>query len=288
MALRSGRFKSTGPGSDNSQVVAKGRHGTLRVYNAGDSAFDVTVASSSSTSSSVTLEKDRSIDIVIGNQATSVSVSAGDNVAFEGIYEFVQDDSPIRSGHFKGVGDPDAIMIVHQGGGGVYRVMNSGDYPFTVNIEGDEIGEVAPAFSLDFAAEGNVTITGAASEQLEGIFDALFENVDVRSGRFRFRPDVDIEGEAIIVPSYPLPIIDLTGTPSTKGYWYRIFNSGDEIIVVQHKNGGGVTELGRVQPQSSFDFQVPDQPAKRLISVKSADLTKVIQGSFDLVNDPKS
>lgn len=278
MPLRSGRFKLAGNGA-SSLKIATGRKGRLRVFNSSASEFDIT---SSSAGFTAKLLSEQSVDLPVDGD---VFVSIASASAVEGIYEYIQEGAELRSGRFKGTTSATSV-IVKEGNKELYRVMNSGDVPFEINVGGVALTTLAPAMSIDFAANGDVKLVAAAGVKVEAIYDALYESADIRSGRFKFLTVIDPNtGTPIENPAYPHPIIDLRAAGETA--WYRLFNSGDNEIVIL-KNTNMNPEIGRVLPQNSFDFQLPTAVSQRKITVKSADSILPIEGSFDLVNDPSA
>jgi hypothetical protein len=275
MSLRNGRFKgSAGQTID----IAVGRRGTLRVFSTGGTSFDVKVNSPSGDVSTPVV-RDQSVDILMDADARSIKVTGAS--AFEGVYEFLERGRDIRSGHYKGQATT-KVTLVQGGDNLIYRVMNSGDFSFEIESDGDAVVSLPPGFSIDVGVDNSLTISRADGQVVEAIFDTLTIGSEVRSGRFRARPEVDGMGNVVIQPPYPYTIIDLKKAGTFEA-WYRLFNSGDKAIAVKHPRGAAFNPIGVVPPQCSLDFKISAAANERLVLVEPATAGDVIDGSIDLV-----
>jgi hypothetical protein len=179
----------------------------------------------------------------------------------------------IRSGRFTASDTTeDGIAIIRGRGNAFYRIFNSGKTDFNVKPRGNVSIPLRPTFSLDVSTGDDVRIVGTS---VEGIYDFLDVYMDIRSGRFKIAKVVDEDGEIIINPANPHPIIDLA--PATGEAWYRIFNSGDHPIVVE----GAAHDMDPLLPDQSVDFKVGANV--RRITVKSTDQEKTIEGIYDFL-----
>ena len=172
----------------------------------------------------------------------------------------------IRSGRFRLT---EAATIVSGGSGTFYRVLNSSDddeispgqkRSFKIRVKpGSSAGTyvtLEPRFSLDINLSGSVndleiepTTTGDDGE-VEGIYDLLRAEQDIRSGRFKF--------EAPIADRHPIVIAQGSGLTAI----YRVYNSGKNPINVydaEKDTGPNSTLIGTVSKDQSRDFKVANK-----------------------------
>jgi len=158
----------------------------------------------------------------------------------------------IRSGRFKTLGATGAaIPIVKGESGGLasFRIHNSGDSNFRVDVATLSPELVRSGCSLDVLVKDDDTVTIrpiAGNPPFQGNYDLIEAGSDCRAGRF--------EANGTIILNQP-------------GI-YRLINGGDNPIVVS----GGVT--GNVPKNSSLDFSVA--------AVSSDEVTSTnIQGVYE-------
>jgi len=172
----------------------------------------------------------------------------------------------IRSGRFTINGASIATPIIRGRSGAPYRIYNSGDLPFKVDVGNGSAIALPKACSRDIVVDGTVVVNSDTSRSIAGIYDYLGPQNPVRSGRFK--GDVSETGITIIQGGY--------------GRIYRIFNSGDKRFVVD----GGGKEPTLLKPTFSLDvvvnsdveIKVPDPEA----STKRNDSEKVVvEGIYD-------
>ncbi len=169
----------------------------------------------------------------------------------------------IRSGRFRLQAQAN---IIHNAGGHFYRILNSSDprvigttsnlRSFTVRVASGSgpgaVVTVAPRFSLDVKvrnslAEVEITPTTlGATGEVEGIYDLLRDDADIRSGRFRFETTQSSRHQ----------IIDAGGGHLEA--MYRIFNSGDNDITLWDAAQSGTSFL-TVPVKQSRDFNVSNR-----------------------------
>lgn len=189
----------------------------------------------------------------------------------------------IRSGRFK-VADAsgtNAVEIIRGHSGAFYRVLNSGDNPFTLKTTGgggsstDKTVSLEPTYSVDFSTKDTVTVEGAAGEPIEGIYEYLDGINSARSGRFKFREQRDSMGNPVDIPAYPHLVITLKG--SNDKAFYRFFNSGSNAIDIL-EDGAKIKSLASDQ---SYDVEVGTSVHK--IEVDSADRKLPIEGIYEFL-----
>lgn len=278
-AVRSGRFEFKTPGTSDGTRIAEGTTGTsYRVFNAGNNPFKVRLTAGSA----VTLKEASSVDVGIEGDIY-IADPAAQEVQVEGIYEYLGDPPmPIRSGRFAGDVTVDDIRIVQGRAGYYYRIFNSAKKSvFIVKwAGGGPAVEVLPKCSLDLAVTNWVEIrqsTFPDSDTVEGIYGFLDIQNPIRSGRFKIRQVPS--NPALVNPAQPRKIIDLRRVDGKKA-WYRIFNSGENQIIVDK----GAGELTRLEEGQSFDFVAEADPTTNTgIYVKSTAAKKAIEGIYEFL-----
>ena len=184
----------------------------------------------------------------------------------------------IRSGRFRAeiTNLADEITIIKGRKGAFYRIFNSGKKSFTVKHQGTDV-PLHPTFSVDVAtksASGNVVIAAiAADDVVEGIYDYLdTQNPSIRSGRFS-----SVKHPSPFVPTTQHPIIDFAG--GTRTGWYRVFNSGDNSIILEVNSATPST----IKKEQSLDFAVTGDR----ITVKSTATAKHIECICEFLGQTK-
>ena len=177
----------------------------------------------------------------------------------------------IRSGRFKSTdAKTNPLVIVRGREGAFYRVFNSGPNKFTVKQggAGGITEELDPKMSVDVSVGGGASGIGiltTADVPIEGIYEYLEGNKDVRSGRFK----VDL------TDTEEHTIIDLTSDAA----YYRIFNSGDDDFEVGRSTTG---PWKKVVPEASFDFQAPAN-VKIVVRPVGGSGTITAEGIYDFL-----
>lgn len=168
-SFRSGRFKGNASGSGITIVLGKAKK-LYRIFNSGDTTFNVVVGGSSTP-----LASTFSLDVAVGDD---VIITAGGNV--EGIYEYLGSEPPLRSGRFnlKTAPTPDhkIIDLSSSTPEAFYRVFNSGSNGFKLQAGGSDLtDEIGPEQSFDFTIGSNrdITVVPAKNYPIEGIYDLL-------------------------------------------------------------------------------------------------------------------
>lgn len=178
--FRSGRF--TGDASGGIQIVQGDTKAEkmYRIFNSGKSPFSVTVDGSSTPTP---LGPTFSLDVAV---SASVVVTASGEV--EGIYEYLNTESPVRSGRFNikaaPATDHKIIDLKSSSPEAYYRIFNSGDKKFKVmeNSPGGSpaslIGEIDSEQSFDFTigSKRDITIVASSGYPIEGIYDLVSVN----------------------------------------------------------------------------------------------------------------
>ncbi len=164
-------------------------------------------------------------------------------------------------------------MIINAKNGAFYRIFNSGGSDFDVKAKTGAGIPRRPKFSLDFAVDGEVWVTGTVGDTIEGIYEYLDSQAPVRSGRFKIKKVVDGDGNTVVDPTAEHKIIALGGGKSA---WYRIFNSGVHDIILGYSPG----DPKILKNEQSFDFEVG---YKREITVESEHIDKPIEGIYDFL-----
>lgn len=175
----------------------------------------------------------------------------------------------IRSGRFNTPIDVNTpITIVEGKEGAYYRIFNSGSTTFNVDVGDGSSTSLRPSYSLDVAAGNEVKITSAAAVTVQGIYEYLSLQAEIRSGRFW------LEGEDY-PPTTKHKIIDIEkGSPA----FYRIFNTGKWPIKIL--KGLDQVQLESLAPEQSYDFEVR---SKKDIYVQSDDDDHPISGIYDFL-----
>ena len=261
MAIRSGRFSAETPASGTTVInIINGHGGTYRIFNSGDDSFDVYDGASKVES----VPKECAIDI-----HPSGIISIRSTKAIDGIYDFLTENAKVRSGRFKL--NAGTLQIVEKGkGGGFYRILNSGDKSvFSVKRGADPAVTVKPKMTLDFELKQSDELKVISVARVEGIFDHLDHNNEVKSGRFKIDPNV---------PPNPDPrnAHTIISTNNVGDAYYRIYNSGVFPFLVV---GIGNSSI-EIQPKDSYDFKV--SKAKKAITV----MAKTYQGPIASQRDP--
>lgn len=293
-SIRSGRFSSDTAGEVIS--IVQGRTGAFyRILNSGPNSF--TVDDGRNPNPLSPLDKNQSLDVAI---ASEVKIIASGTVPIAGIYEYLDSDSPVRSGRFKLVVEDNATAqtIIDVDGGGLtnvvfYRILNSGEWPIET-WAGTQVASavtVLPENSLDFAIGSARAIslrlkqlaTGAPDPDdflIEGIYDYLGTQNPVRSGRFKFQRINNTSNDAIVDPSADAEhkIIDFRHVGQSKA-WYRVFNSGTNPIHIH----GKTSSIATLKEGRSYDFEVPASGSIKEIYVKSDDVDSPIEGIYDFL-----
>jgi len=188
--------------------------------------------------------------------------------------------NPIRSGRFSGDAST-PIEIISDESDGYYRVLNSGKRsPFKVKWKNKQI-PVMPRCSVDVAVEDSVTIelVLAQLKKVDGIYDCLDTRNPSRSGRFWFRKIENPNGNDLLLdPKDPQRIIDSRSGSETAQY--RIFNAGENPIIVERYQGITSESVATVIEDRSFDFGVP---TGRTITVRSETTDAPIKGMYELL-----
>lgn len=171
-ASRSGRFMGNASG-DGMTIILGRRSGTFyRIFNSGKENFEVHVGSS------VTLlAPTLSLDVVVDED---VVIKRSDSKQVEGIYEYLDAQSLVRSGRFNLKAPAAAHKIIDLNATSAtpeafYRIFNSGDKNFKVQEAGVKLAELAKEQSFDFAVANKRDITVVATQgyPIEGIYDFL-------------------------------------------------------------------------------------------------------------------
>lgn len=167
----------------------------------------------------------------------------------------------IRSGRFRLRA---LTNVVQDGEGAFYRILNSSDdrplasgalRSFDVRVKsGGGAGakvKLNPRFSLDVKLAGGLsdleitpTTTGAEGE-VEGIYDLLRPDQDIRSGRFRFETPIADRHQIIAAGGSGLDAV------------YRVYNSGKYDISLF--TGPSGASFMTVPPDQSRDFRVQNR-----------------------------
>ncbi|MCA8995573.1 MAG: hypothetical protein KDA80_01250 [Planctomycetaceae bacterium] len=156
---------------------------------------------------------------------------------------------PSRNGRFQrpsGTAGGEFPIVVAGKDADVYRVFNSGDIDFVVKYKKNNTPEevtVQPRCAVDVTLEGDLKISFAgpipANQQLEGIYDLVGSDREVRSGRFK----------AFINDTNPLEVV----VGKSNDFYYRILNSGDNAFDVITKSGANPTTVATLAPTLSLD-----------------------------------
>ena len=118
-----------------------------------------------------------------------------------------------------------------------------------------------------------------AEAATEGIYEYLDTQNPIRSGRFKMRlVEVGGKEDPVVDPPYPHMIIDLR--KGSDRAWYRIFNSGENTIVLQYDKDNP-QELIELAKEQSFDFEVGSSYKEILVSAK--DGTQLIEGIYEFL-----
>jgi hypothetical protein len=234
--------------------IVKGKTGDIyRILNSGDEDFVVAFAGPSGPSP-VTVHPDFSFDFPVTADVT-ICGTGPSATEVEGIYELLHAGASGRSGRFKfraatGTNQAD---IICGGGHSIYRVFNSGDNSFNMQLVGTAVSlELAKGESFDIGLPPTASVRienphGAATP-VDGIYEVLDEGSEVRNGRFK------LEG-ATNHKDHKKRIIGLSGRNDATGF-YRVYNSGETIIGVYR---GPLTEPvpeHLLEPSTSYDFYV--------------------------------
>ena len=188
----------------------------------------------------------------------------------------------IRSGRFRAkiTNLADEITIIKGRKGAFYRIFNSGEKSFTVKHGGTDV-PLHPTFSVDVAIKsgtGNVIIAAVAvNDVVEGIYDYLdTQNPELRSGRFSSLKHPNV-GTSPFDPTTQHPIIDFAG--GTQTGWYRIFNSGENAIILEVNSATPST----ITKEQSLDFAVRGDR----ITVKSTATAEHIECIYEFLGQTK-
>jgi hypothetical protein len=278
MALRSGRIKSGDVSETNELTIIRGgRSATFRIYNSGETNFIVKPnGANTPQQQQIVLKKKCSVDIEPNGD---VIITQNNAEPVEGIYEYIDPLNPIRSGRFKGDASGNGIVILQWKNASqitdFYRILNSGDKDFIVNVDGNQVATLKPTYSIDVFAGKKVGISRGDAEPVEGIYDYLHPRNEMRNGRFKIKKVLNAVGQPVIDPRDPHPIINLSG--ASQRAWYRIFNSGEHAIIILEGN----QEFDTLEPDQSLDFEVG--PNARRFFVKAGDLDHIVDGSYEFL-----
>lgn len=147
----------------------------------------------------------------------------------------------IRSGRFKitnSTGASKEFLIIKSGSKSVYRFFNSGAKAFKVKVTSGIT--VEPKDSIDAEVTGELNVVVDGGDTIEGIYDFVEGNFDVRNGRYSGTFN-NTKSPAII--------------HGREGSLYRIFNSGDDEFQLKYgKAGQSVTSV--ISKRQSHDFVV--------------------------------
>lgn len=149
----------------------------------------------------------------------------------------------IRSGRFKitnSTGAADDFLIIKTVKESVYRFFNSGSKSFTVKVSTSISIVVESKDSIDVEVTGDLHIEVANGDTVEGIYDFVEGNFDVRNGRFSGSFN-DSKSPEII--------------RGRVGSLYRVFNSGDDDFRIKYGNLANPT-TSKISKRQSHDFVV--------------------------------
>jgi hypothetical protein len=178
----------------------------------------------------------------------------------------------IRAGRFTSADARSGITIVDGRKGAFYRILNSGEKDFTVDVGNgpNPTTELKPTHSLDVAVTLKIIISTQMAVPIEGIYDYLNTERPIRSGRFNI----------VLNAADRYKIIDIAhGGGGAKAAYYRIFNSGTAPIEVRRATGSPLIEL---RPDQSFDFEITSGGARDIYINPTADATQ-IEGIYDFL-----
>jgi hypothetical protein len=170
----------------------------------------------------------------------------------------------IRSGRFSGLVDKQIVIATNAQTG--YRIFNTGEAPFTVNVQIADTSESPPpnvsvakncSIDLDVPNGGYVQIT--PNETAEGVFNQLDLERPIRSGRFASSD----------AHTTPLVVIE-----RSRSRLYRFLNSGKRLFDIYKIDPAIAGNLiGTVDIDCSLDLYLPGQDKQ--IFIKSREDKRV-------------
>ena len=281
--IRSGRFKLDSASAGN-LIIDVGTAGSYRFINAGEEPFNVDLPNGGG----VVHHKvavDCSLDLEVTSTAAISKVGAADEV--EGVYDLNSVGAQIRSGRFRST-DPDSnpVLIVKDPGGvnvKRYRVTNTGKRDFDVRLGSTNL-TVERYCSLDFVAIANqVRIRRGSDLLVEGIYDLLANESEIRSGHFKIKTGNSSQSRTII------HLADGTLNPKPRAA-YRIHNTGN----FKFNLASATADIGIVQPNHSLDFEIPNTGTDndriirviQLVDPDDPNNFPLISGVFDFLGPP--
>lgn len=233
--IRNGRFKFPSTIAGTILIPKVKRQVTAyRFFNAGDNGFEVEIVRpNGNVDVSYPVARNCSVDVKV-LQTRAVRIKKNDiDEDVEGVYELLGNDG--RSGRFK-VSAAAAATTTKISGTGVrdriYRLFNSGDKAFKLN--NDASLSVPQYCSLDvFVSDSTeLVVVSNAGEAVQGVYDLLIKDIELRSGRFK--KDANLK------------IVDFSS--ANPGSWaYRVYNSGANPFSVAGN---------RVLANSSIDIEI--------------------------------
>jgi hypothetical protein len=253
-AIRSGRF-NVNDAAAGLDIIRSSSIVSYRILNGGENNFVVNY-----TGASPSVTPDWSLDF----EAATVQITGAAGEKVLGVFDRIKPGDDIRSGRFKSTAGVTNIPIIQNRPNKLYRFFNTGDNPYTLNLNGTTV-EVTANNSMDvYVTSNNPSVTVTSVNEVQGAYDALESGDRVRSGRFRFK-----EG----VPPVNRPIIDLRLAPALR---YRITNGGRRPFILRTAAGDLIT----LRRDQSIDLRL-DAAATNLISVIATGNNHTITGIWD-------
>lgn len=302
MAIKQGRFRLPldVSGTASSPIYfgdAKPKAApTVRVFNSGSDAFDLSVGGSVK----ATVYSRCSVDIASADDISVAVPTGGSAITAEGSYEFLDAvsirNAGIRNGRFNLVGagaattpaNPTAFAVDQDTrDGGLIRVLNTTDAGIDIEVAGASgtSATIRPRQSLDFAA-GSKAVVQTADAQ--GIYvnvlrDDLSRTSQVPAGRFKIVIPATLPTGATL-SDYNQDIVDLLGLSNGTIAVYRVANSSDSSIRidrVRKPSGNNAKDELTLFAGQTLDIVVSS--GHRLVVIADA-VDKIIEGSVEFVS----
>ncbi len=287
MAVRSGRFKikNTTTNSAESVLIHHKTRSVYRFFNSGEKPFQL---KQNLGGGQKTVEAKNSIDFELRPDKGELILVVGAGETAQGMYDFVESSRDVRNGRFslEMLNSTSAATIIFGRDRTLYRVFNSGEFPFKLK-NGSNAAVIVPSKqSLDIVVKGNVKISTDSSTAIltEAIYDIVTDSKPIRSGRFNRRANE--------TPNEFHEIIDFREHDDLSLYLlYRILNSGDEDIeIVAREDPGkadGEQTIFTLPKKQTFDFSINHDgfDLRKTIGVRSTGANKAIKGIYEFLGN---
>ncbi|MCA9055338.1 MAG: hypothetical protein KDA75_15965 [Planctomycetaceae bacterium] len=176
----------------------------------------------------------------------------------------------IRSGRFKTDNATSPLVIISGRSSAFYRIFNTGTNAFKVLNGVATTVEEGGSVDVVVRQGETVRISTDSVAAIEGVYELVKDNLNVRSGHFQVVTDTD---------SNDRRIIDLRpgggGGGGPASAYYRVYNSGSAAFTVTVG-----TQAFPVAVDNSLDFEIPTTGGDRTVKVK-ADPSTPFEGIYE-------